>query len=95
MYKKHESNKNLIESNSAISPSDDGSLDNKSNLEKLSRDRLEIEEPVQQNNEMSTFSKICFGFAAMPYQMIIITIGILTIVYLLERVRLPPEKTLY
>ena len=95
MYKKHESNKNLIESNSAISPSDDGSLDNKSNLEKLSRDQLEIEEPVQQKNEMSTFSKICFGFAAMPYQMIIITIGILTIVFLLERVRLPPEKTLY
>lgn len=92
MYKKH---KNSIELNSATSLNEDGYVDNKSNLEKQSKDRLEIKEPAQPKNEISTFSKICFGFAGAPYQMMVITIGILTIIYLLERVRLPPEKTLY
>ena len=95
MTRKHESNKNLMDANSSVSLNGNGYLDIKSNQEKLSINELAIEEPVQKKNEMSTFSKICFGFAGAPYQMIFVTVGIFTTVYLLERARLPPEKTLY
>jgi hypothetical protein len=46
-------------------------------------------------SEMSLWSKVCFGLAGAPYQMLFVSIGLFSNVYLLETVKLPPEKTLY
>jgi len=46
-------------------------------------------------SEMSVWSKVCFGLAGAPYQMLFVSIGLFSNVYLLETVKLPPEKTLY
>jgi hypothetical protein len=45
--------------------------------------------------EMTIWSKMCFGMAGAPYQMLFVTIGLFSNIYLLENVQLPPEKTLY
>ena len=46
-------------------------------------------------SEMTLWSKVCFGMAGAPYQMLFVSIGLFSNIYLLETVQLPPEKTLY
>ena len=46
-------------------------------------------------SEITLWSKMCFGMAGAPYQMLFVTIGLFSNIYFLETVQLPPGKTMY
>ena len=49
---------------------------------------------LHERSDMTIWAKICFGLAGAPYQMLFVSIGLFSTVFLLETIGLPPEKTL-
>lgn len=52
-------------------------------------------EIVKPKKSLSTFTKICFASAGLPFQMYFCVISTFVTVFLLEKAKLPPYKSTY
>lgn len=46
-------------------------------------------------NELSMFRKVCFAIAGMSFQVHFAAISVFSSVFLLDRVKLPPQKNMF
>ena len=53
------------------------------------------EAPKIVKNELSMFRKVCFAIAGMSFQVHFAAISVFSSVFLLDRVKLPPQKNMF